>query len=213
MKNARTTVADSWKESDPSPFPGPERSLQGRAERRPRTLLFIPRFKLASTTRVVRALRHALASAGGYTVALGDPSSAVDVFVDIVIFREAVSQASQSANAGGLEDAGFARAMLESVDASFCMVVEGSDTYLTSDAQPLIERMLEGASQVLMGAVWRTHRPSAPSGRWSGPLLWLMRLLPRRARRDVLSGLFLVEGGPPSLAQASYFVAKNGCTR
>lgn len=191
------------------PFPVQEPSLGARA---PRTLLFIPRFRLASSSRVMRALRYALANAGGYTLALEDPGSAVDVFVDIVIFRDAISQDSNSSHISGSKDAGFTRAMLESVDASFCMVLDGSDIYLTSNVQPWSEMVLEGGTQVVIGAVWRTHRPFGPSGRWRGPLLWLRSLFSRKARRDVLSGLFVVEEGPPSMTQASYFVAKHDYT-
>lgn len=158
----------------------------------------------------MRALRHALATAGGYTVALEDPCPEAGVFVDIVIFREVISRSSKSSHVSGQKGADFARTMLQSVDASFCMVLDGSDSYLTSNAQPLIEMVLERGTQVVMGAVWRTHRPSAPSDRWSGLLLWLRSLFPQKPRRDVLSGLFVVEGGSPSATNASYFVAKSG---
>jgi hypothetical protein len=158
-----------------------------------RTLVFIPRFRLASSRRAARALGHALATVGGYSLALQDPSAAVDVFVDFVVFREPISHTTNGSPRGRANETEFARAMLESVGASFCVVLDGRDSYLTSNAQPLMESVLSGATQVVMGAVWRTHRPRE-RGRWPAPLHWLGKILARRARRDALSGLFVVEG-------------------
>jgi hypothetical protein len=200
-------AANRSDESERSTLPGRERSLDGRVERPARTLLFIPRFELTSSRRVMLALRDALTTAGGYTLELEGPGSTSDVVVDIVVFREPISHTSPASKDTGARAAGLARTMLESVDAGFCMILDGSDSYLTSDPQRLIDTVLEGASQVVLGAVWRTHRPFARGGRWSGPFLWLRKLFPGSARRGALSGLFLVEGASPSSAQASYFVA------
>jgi hypothetical protein len=146
-------------------------------------------------------------------LALEDPISTVDVFVDIVIFTEAPVEAvvedDDDLTAGSPDRANFARTILESIESNFCMVQDGNGTYLTSNVQPLVQTVLERTSLVVVGAVWRTHRPEAPSRRWQGLRRWLDRLFPRERHRDVLSGLFVVEGGPPSTTNASFFVADN----
>lgn len=211
MTKPKTSVAD-FTESERSPFAGWEPSLEARAERRLRTLLFIPRFRLASSRRALRTLRNTLSTSRGYTVALGDSSSTVDAIVDIVIFTEALSKAVVNDDDGPAarspDRANFARTILESIESTFCMVLDGNDTYLTNNVQPLVQKVLERASVVVVGAVWQTHRPEAPSRRLPGLRRWLKGLFPRERHRDVLSGLFVVEGGHPWTTNASSFVGR-----
>lgn len=183
-------------ESGRLPFPGWERSFGPRADRRPLTILFIPRFSRAYGSRVPRALRRALAAAGGYTFVVEDPASEDGAIVDVVFFREAILRGTQNAREGGA-DAGFARTMLESVESSFCMILDGSDSYVTSNARPLLESVLQGGPLVI-GAVWRTHRPCATSSRWRRRFFRIKSFFSRETSRDALSGLLVVDGSGPS---------------
>jgi hypothetical protein len=104
-------------------------------------------------------------------------------FSDVVFFHDSARRPLRGAD------------LVERIDASFCMVFDGDQTYLTSNVRPLLQRLRTADSSEVMGAVWRAHRYSRSTDRWKGLLVWVRKLLPGKRQDELLSGLFIIEGG------------------